>query len=820
KSTVSNVANTTKTAVGITAVGTAATTTAVALDSMNKAASFESQITKAAVKVGATKKEYKALSDEALRLGASSSLSSSEVAVAMDQMASKGFDVNAIIASMPGVISGAESSGEDLALTANTVVSALNAFGLSASQATRVSDIMAMSANTSAAGIQDLNYAFKYAAPDAKLLGISIEELSAVTGLLVDKGMAGEQAGTALRASMKSLANPSKEATKVLNQLGVTAIDSNGNFKSLAQITEDWNKATKGLTAAQKSQYATTVFGLDASSAMLNLFESGPEKIRKTTKALEESKGSAQEAAIAMKDNYAGAKEQLLGSLESAQIKFATPILPVVKEIFQGITGDIEGNLTNIEALGKKVASGLKDIFEPFSTKKPVLTPEIKHDPEAFAKYQEDLAKYTKFKNMDYGDKVVYALDEASAKAEEWLSGSGGESMTKIFTKLGEIAAKAWLNAFKTTVKSSASNLMDGNIGAAAGMGAAAWMLGGGAIAKGAYKVGKYGYGKVKDSRQATKATSTSRGGSAVQTPVYSSVLNGKGGAKPVSEVPKTATASKGVLSTFKNKESVKSIGGALSKTISPVTKVLGKVAMPLAAVGEVVNIARSNDKVKSTGEATGGLAGSLGGAKLGALIGTAIAPGIGTAIGGLLGGAGGYVAGKWLGGKTVDTVRGGQSEATKELPTSSSASASPQASATTANINMSGLQSAASAATTNMNILTSYIGQASGWIVGSFYPMQASGSLVNSNLSVLTSYVGQASGWVVGGTAGIQSSGQRVIGNLDILASYVGQASGWVAALSGIQSAAQRVISALGNLESRINSTNVKGGGGRTAYQ
>ncbi len=194
KSTFSNGMNTAKTAAGYAAVGSAVAATAVAVSSLNTAADFEAQMAKVSAKTEATRAEMEALNKEALRLGASTSLSGSEVAVAMDELAAKGFDATKIISAMPGLIAATEASGEDLTLVSNVVTSAINAYGMEATEASRIADVMvAMSANKTAAGVEDLGYSFKYAAPVANTLGIRLEELAAATGLLVDKGLAGEQ---------------------------------------------------------------------------------------------------------------------------------------------------------------------------------------------------------------------------------------------------------------------------------------------------------------------------------------------------------------------------------------------------------------------------------------------------------------------------------------------------------------------------------------------------------------------------------------------------------------------------------------------------
>jgi TP901 family phage tail tape measure protein len=566
--TVGNGFNTVKATAGIAAIGTAVAATGLAFKTVDTAGSFQQQMAKVGVIAGASAGDMKELNATALELGASSSLSASEVAVAMKELASKGMDSNKVIGAMPGILAAAEASGEDLAMTSSVVVSALNAFELKASEASHVADVMAMSANKSAAGVEDLGYSFKYAAPIAKTLERSLEELAAATGIMVDKGLSGEQAGTSLRMALIRLSKPPKEARKALDKLGISVVDKNKKFKSLAEISEEWNKATKKLTSTQKVQYAATVFGTEAATGMLNLFSAGPEKIDEMTKSLKNSTGAAAEAAKAMKDNYAGSLEELQGSIETAQIKFATPILPVFQKLFDGIGATLDEKSNVFERAGQRVAAGLNDIFDPFSTQKPVMPTfaqnadsELKR--EQLSKYQTELDKYNKFSGMDFGDKIVYSLDEATVKIEEWLSGPGGDSMNKIFVKLGEIAGKAWLGAFTATVTSAGSNLSDGNIPAALGLGTLAWMMGGGLLVKGAWGAGKWGLDKVKGRK----------GGPSAPKPVVTPATNTP--ATPKTTAPKTG----GKVVNFPNKA-----GGAVSKGGSGAfKKVLGPLGTLLA---------------------------------------------------------------------------------------------------------------------------------------------------------------------------------------------------------------------------------------------
>ena len=302
-------------------------------------ADFEQAMTKAGTIAGASAEELKAMTDAAIELGASTSLSGSEVAVAMSEMAAKGFDANQVIAAMPGVISAAEASGEDLALVADTVTSALNGFGLEADQSGRVADILAMSANKTAAGVEDLSYALKYAGPSASALGISIEELTAATGFMVDAGMAGGQAGTTLRMAFSRLVDPTDEAAMKMEQLGFSATDADGNFKPLNQIVGELSTSMEGMTEAQKLSTLSTIFGTEAASGMMILLQAGQEELQGMTKELENSAGASAEAAAQMKDNLTGSLDELSGSIESATISVMSQLTPMIREIAERVTG-------------------------------------------------------------------------------------------------------------------------------------------------------------------------------------------------------------------------------------------------------------------------------------------------------------------------------------------------------------------------------------------------------------------------------------------------------------------------------------------------
>lgn len=314
----------------------------IAAASAKTAIDFESQMSRVGAIAGATSDELKQLSDSALELGASTSKSASEVAIAQEGLAAMGFTTQEILGAMPGVISAAESSGADMAQTADVMASALNVFGLEASEANRVADILAQTANQSAADITDMQYALKYAGGPAAALGVSLEELSGSIGLMTDAGLTGENAGTALRGALLGLLSPSEKNSKMMDTMGIAITDAQGNFVGLSKLVDNLGKSMEGQTETQKAATLASLVGKEAVSGMLALMSAGPAEIDKVTKSLENSGGASAEAAKKMKDNLGGALDELGGAFETAAITIGTILTPAIHKGTAMIQGLVE----------------------------------------------------------------------------------------------------------------------------------------------------------------------------------------------------------------------------------------------------------------------------------------------------------------------------------------------------------------------------------------------------------------------------------------------------------------------------------------------
>lgn len=314
---------------------------------------FEAQMSRVQAIAGATKEELAMLTQQAMDLGAKTCYSASEVASAMENLASAGFDTNEIMEAMPGLLDLAASSGADLATSSEIAASAVRAFALEAKDTTHVADVLAEASARTNAQTEDMGYALKYVAPVAHSAGMSLEEISAAIGIMSDAGIKGEQAGTTLRGALVRLIRPTKPVKEVMEQLGLEFYDSTGKMKSLAEITKILEEKTKDLTQEEKNNAYATLFGTESLSGMLALTDAGSGKLTNLTNAFQNCDGSASEMAETMLDNTKGAIEEMNGAIETMFIELQRLLAPAVKKIAKYI-GDLANKFSKLTTEQKK----------------------------------------------------------------------------------------------------------------------------------------------------------------------------------------------------------------------------------------------------------------------------------------------------------------------------------------------------------------------------------------------------------------------------------------------------------------------------------
>lgn len=307
-------------------------------DTIQTTAQFEQSMAKVKAITGATGAEFDTLTGFARELGATTMMSATESADAMAFLGMAGWETSEILAGLPAILDLTVASGKDFATVADIVSDNLTAFGLSANDATMYSDSLAYAMTHANVNMDTLGESLKYIAPVATSAGVSMQEAVAMTMMLGDAGIKGSQAGTTLRTVMLNLTGANEKATAKLKELGVAVFDSEGKTRSFADIIRDLNKATEGMTDAQKTAIANTLVGKTAVSGFSVLLEQGADKLRAYTDGIHNSNGASEEMAAIMGDTLQGKTKIFQSALEDLQITLGNALLPSLTAGVESLT--------------------------------------------------------------------------------------------------------------------------------------------------------------------------------------------------------------------------------------------------------------------------------------------------------------------------------------------------------------------------------------------------------------------------------------------------------------------------------------------------
>ncbi|WP_243153586.1 phage tail tape measure protein [Clostridium sporogenes] len=256
-----------------------------------------------------------------------------------------GWKTGDMLNGIDGIMNLAAASGEDLALVSDIVTDALTAFGMSAKDSAQFADLLASAASNSNTNVSMLGESFKYVAPVAGALGHSAKDTAFALGLMANAGIKGSQSGTALRASLTNLAHPSKQMAEEMDRLGISLTDSNGKVKEGKALYDELRQKFSGLTDAQKTQSAATIFGKEAMSGMLSIINASDADYKKLYDSLSNCDGVAEEMANTMNDNLKGSLVLLGSAVEGAGIAFYEKFSAPAKEAVDNVAKWF-GNLT------------------------------------------------------------------------------------------------------------------------------------------------------------------------------------------------------------------------------------------------------------------------------------------------------------------------------------------------------------------------------------------------------------------------------------------------------------------------------------------
>ena len=319
---------------------------AVGKQAVETGAEFDSSMSEVAATLGYTWEELiddgsdaaetmQVLRDFALDLGKSTAFSAKEASEGLQYMALAGMDAAASMEMLPKVLDLASASGMELGKSSDMVTDAMSALGLSADGTTVMIDQMAKTASRSNTSVEQLGEAILTIGATAKTIKGGTAELTETLGLLADNGIKGAEGGTKLRNIILSLQSPTSKAAAELEKLGVSAFDSNGNFRSLQDTFADLDAALSDMSEQDAALAKSAIFSKRDLAAVNALLGTSADRWNTLRGEIEDSAGAAHEMAETKLDNLAGDVTLFKSALEGAEITISDKLTPSLRNAVQ-----------------------------------------------------------------------------------------------------------------------------------------------------------------------------------------------------------------------------------------------------------------------------------------------------------------------------------------------------------------------------------------------------------------------------------------------------------------------------------------------------
>ncbi len=331
KNTFNNLSNSVKISAGIAfaAVG------ALAKASIGQFAEFEQSMANVQSVARGTPAEFKKLEDAALKAGETTRYSASQAAEALYSLASAGLNATDATNALEGALSLAAATGSDLATASAAIATTLSQYGLEATEAGSITNVFAAAIANSLATLPKLQASLAKVGPLAGKLGVSLEETTGALQALYNGGIRGEEAGTALKNILSSLANEADPAAQKLAELGISFEDVDPAANSLADVIGVLEEAN--LSAGQ----AFEIFGKEAGTPLLTILAGGKKGFEELTAAVTGT-NAASEATAIQNATLKGLFDKLNSAVQSLQIKIVNALNPALQGIIRFIKNIVD----------------------------------------------------------------------------------------------------------------------------------------------------------------------------------------------------------------------------------------------------------------------------------------------------------------------------------------------------------------------------------------------------------------------------------------------------------------------------------------------
>lgn len=296
-------------------------------------AAFDHSMKKVQAVTAATTDQLAMLTAEARQLGRDFPFTASEAADAMFELSLAGLEVAEVMTTTETVLNLAMAGNMQLAQSARIAVQTMNAFGMEAEDVVMIGDRMTAGFTNSAMTLSELGAGLSFVGPVAAIANVSLEDSITVLGLFANAGVVGARSGTTFRQMLSKMLDPTTDAARRMNLLGLSFTDANGDLLPMVDILQQMTDAA--LTAND----VITIFGIRAAPGVGALMQQGVEGFTEFNDAVNDSDGELKKIADTMQESAQNQFKMFTSAMEDLKIVVGAKLMPIMNALINGFRG-------------------------------------------------------------------------------------------------------------------------------------------------------------------------------------------------------------------------------------------------------------------------------------------------------------------------------------------------------------------------------------------------------------------------------------------------------------------------------------------------
>lgn len=280
----------------------------IAKSAVSIGSAFETSLAKVTTIADTSKLSTQQLSDQITAMSSKMGVAASDIAEATYQAISAGQDTSNAVA-FAGQASQLAAAGFTSSSSAvDILTTALNAYGMSADQATHVSDVLLTTQNLGKTSVDELSASMGKVIPLAAAYGVSVENLSSGLAVMTANGIATAEATTYTKSMLNELGDSGSTVGKILQkQTGKSFAQLNAEGKSLGDVLQILYNSVGGNSTA----FAGLWSSVEAGTGALSLASGGADKFNSVLAQMQDSAGATEAAYETMTDTFQHKVESL-----------------------------------------------------------------------------------------------------------------------------------------------------------------------------------------------------------------------------------------------------------------------------------------------------------------------------------------------------------------------------------------------------------------------------------------------------------------------------------------------------------------------------